>query len=556
MKVKTYIALLSIGSLAGASLLIGLGWWVFYEFAQATRALDEETRRTGESSIEYKDVSAFLDTTRNVFTSLEVYPERYAGLFGVTRDELSLAERQLNNIASNYGDHYPEELLEPITSNLTQTKEAILKLEEFAWTLENEKKQRGVRGNRNKAKAEYEKVRDKLKRSLEGLEIESEKFRAESEQEVLKKWDDLKEQEERNAFFLIMAVGFYLLLISFLGFSTYKSLAIPLRKLEKAAEDSIDHNRPFSMVEIGPYEIRSLTRRLQGLIFGLEETVESRTKALKEKTIQLQTEMQQRIELETQLVHAQKMEAVGQLASGIAHEINSPSQFANDNILFLKDAVEGFIAEIDKTDKAPDEKEILFLKENAPQAVEQAEEGIGRITTIVKSMKNFAYRDANSEKKPNDLNQAIRSTSVVATNEWKYHAEMQLNLDETLPMVPCNIGEINQVVLNLIVNGAHAIRDRFQENQKGTLIVGSKHYPDANCVVISITDNGGGIPEEVQGRIFEPFFTTKDVGVGTGQGLAIAHNVIVKSHGGQIWFESKQGEGTTFHIKLLMSEPS
>ena len=171
-------------------------------------------------------------------------------------------------------------------------------------------------------------------------------------------------------------------------------------------------------------------------------------------------------------------------------------------------------------------------------------------------MKNFAFRDANSEKKPNDLNQAIRATSVVATNEWKYHAEMQLNLDESLPMVPCNVGEINQVVLNLIVNGAHAIRDRFQENQKGTLIVGSKHYPDANCVVISITDNGGGIPEEVQGRIFEPFFTTKDVGVGTGQGLAIAHNVIVKSHGGQIWFESKQGEGTTFHIKLLMSEPS
>jgi signal transduction histidine kinase len=556
LKVKAYIALLSIGSLAGASLLIGLGWWVFADLAQATRALDEETRRTGESSIEYKDVSAFLDTTRNVFTSLEIYPERYAGLFGVTREELSLAERQLNKIASNYGEHYPKELLEPITSNLTKLKEAILKLEEFALTPENEKNQKGFRGNRNKANAKYEQVRDKLKRSLESLEIESEKFRAESEQEVLNKWDDVKEQEDRNAIFLIMAVGFYLVLISFLGFSTYKSLAIPLRKLEKAASDSIDHNRPFSMVELGPYEIRSLTRRLQGLIFGLEETVESRTKELREKTIQLQTEIHQRLELETQLVHAQKMEAVGQLASGIAHEINSPSQFANDNILFLKDAVEGFIAEIDKTDKAPDEKEILFLKENAPQAVEQAKEGIGRITTIVKSMKNFAYRDANSEKKPNDLNQAIRSTSVVATNEWKYHAEMQLNLDESLPMVPCNVGEINQVVLNLIVNGAHAIRDRFQESQKGTLIVGSKHYPDANCVVISITDNGGGIPEKVQGRIFEPFFTTKDVGVGTGQGLAIAHNVIVKSHGGQIWFESKQGEGTTFYIKLLMSEPS
>jgi signal transduction histidine kinase len=310
------------------------------------------------------------------------------------------------------------------------------------------------------------------------------------------------------------------------------------------------------MVEVGPYEIRSLTRRLQGLIFGLEETVESRTRDLKQRTVQLQTEIQQRKELETQLVHAQKMEAVGQLASGIAHEINSPSQFANDNILFLKDAVDGFIAQIDQTEKAPDEKEILFLKENAPQAVDQAKEGISRITTIVKSMKNFAYRDANSEKKPNDLNQAIKSTSVVATNEWKYYAEMQLNLDKTLPMVPCNIGEINQVILNLIVNGAHAIRDRFEEKQKGTLIVGSQHYPDANCVVISITDNGGGIPEKVQSRIFEPFFTTKDVGVGTGQGLAIAHNVIVKSHGGQIWFESKQGEGTTFYIKLLMTQPS
>ena len=534
--------------------MIGLGWWVFADFAQATRALDEETRRTGESSIEYKDVSAFLDTTRNVFTSLEVYPERYAGLFGVTRDELSLAERRLNNIASKYGDHYPEELLEPIASNLTRTKKAILKLEEFAWTLENEKKQKGFRSNRNKANAKYEEVRDNLKRSLEGLEVESEKYRRESEQEVLKKWDDLKKQEERNAFFLIMAVGFYLVLISFLGFITYKSLASPLRKLEQAAESSIDHNKPFSMVEVGPYEIRSLTRRLQGLIFGLEETVESRTKALKERTIQLQTEMQQRIELETQLEHAQKMEAVGQLASGIAHEINSPSQFANDNILFLKDAVEGFIAEIDKTDKAPDEREILFLKENAPQAVEQASEGISRITTIVKSMKNFAYRDATSEKKSNDLNQAIRATSVVATNEWKYYAELELKFDETLPMVPCNIGEINQVVLNLIVNGAHAIRDRFQESQKGELVVTTKYYAEQGCVVISISDNGGGIPEKVQNRIFEPFFTTKDVGVGTGQGLAIAHNVIVKSHGGQIWFDSKQGIGTTFFVKLFMEK--
>ena len=342
--------------------------------------------------------------------------------------------------------------------------------------------------------------------------------------------------------------------MGFLAFFTYKSFASPIKKLEEAAKKSIEQQIPFTHRESGPYEVRSVTRQLQGLIIGLESTVKQRTSALVKSNQKLQNEIQQRMELETQLVHAQKMEAVGQLASGIAHEINSPSQFANDNILFLKDAVEGFIARIDNSDAAPDEKEISFLKENAPGAVAQAKEGISRITTIVKSMKNFAYRDAESAKKPNDLNQAIQSTTVVATNEWKYHAELKLELDETLPLVPCNIGEINQVVLNLIVNGAHAIRDRFEDGQKGTLIVKSQFYKDAKCVIISIADNGGGIPEKVRTRIFEPFFTTKEVGVGTGQGLAIAHNVIVKSHQGQLWFDTKDGHGTVFYIKLPMEQ--
>ena len=558
MKVRTYIALLSVGSLLGASLLIGLGWWGFASLSSATRELEKETQRTGELSVEYKDVEAFLSTTRNIMVSMEVYPENYEGLFGVTRDELREAEIQLNVIASKYGQNYSEKELKHLVEDLAEVKGAVLKLEEFAQQLgklkDNQKPPADFWVKRNKAKSQYEEIRDKLKQSVNNLEILSEQFRQKSEQEVLAKWKDLKSREETNGFFLLLGVLLYLGLISFLGFSTYRSFASPIRRLEMAAVDSIDHNKPFLLAESGPYEIRSLTRRLQGLIIGLEETVERRTAELKERTIQLQEEIRQRMELETQLVHAQKMEAVGQLASGIAHEINSPSQFANDNILFLKDAVEGFIAEIDRAENAPDEKEMDFLKENAPQAVEQAKEGIGRITTIVKSMKNFAYRDATSEKKPNDLNQAIRSTAVVATNEWKYHAELEMNLDETLPMVPCNIGEINQVVLNLIVNGAHAIRDRFEDGQKGTLIVATNHYPEKDCVVISITDNGGGIPEGVQARIFEPFFTTKEVGVGTGQGLAIAHNVVVKSHGGQIWFDSKPGEGTTFYISLLMTQ--
>jgi signal transduction histidine kinase len=398
-------------------------------------------------------------------------------------------------------------------------------------------------------------AREELDRGLNILEQKSENFLLESRSALEAKRIELLQKEDSDLIILITASILYFVLVSYLAFVTYKSFASPIRKLEYAAKNSIDYNKPFTLKETGPYEIRSVIKRLQGLILGLESTVKKRTSSLHAKTIQLQEEMNQRKELETQLVHAQKMEAVGQLASGIAHEINSPSQFANDNILFLKDAVEGFIAKLRGDPSAPDLKELQFLAENAPEAVDQAKEGISRITTIVKSMKNFAYKDAESAKKPSDLNQAIQSTIVVATNEWKYHAELQLNLDENLPFVPCNIGEINQVVLNLVVNGAHAIRDRFQDGKKGNLTVSTKHYPDAGCVVISINDNGGGIPPKVQTRIFEPFFTTKEVGVGTGQGLAIAHNVIVKSHTGQIWFDTKEGQGTTFFIKLPMQLP-
>ena len=405
-----------------------------------------------------------------------------------------------------------------------------------------------------KLHADFRKKYNSLNQLIDAMEAVNEQIKLEQELDLNIQVDELEEEKAKSMLILGLLAFAFLSILACVSFITYKTLVNPIRKLEQAATNSLDLKKPFTMVEMGPFEIRSLTRRLQGLVIGLEETVKARTVSLQNKTNRLQREIQQRRELETQLVHAQKMEAVGQLASGIAHEINSPSQFANDNILFLKDAVDGFIAQIQGKEEAPDKKEIAFLAENAPEAVAQAAEGISRITTIVKSMKNFAYRDAASAKRPNDLNHAIRSTVVVATNEWKYHAELDLDLDEGLPMVPCNIGEINQVVLNLIVNGAHAIRERFNGEQKGLIVVSTKHYPQADCVVVMINDNGGGIPEKVQDRIFEPFFTTKEVGVGTGQGLAIAHNVIVKTHGGQIWFDSRQGDGTTFYIKLFLKE--
>ena len=552
MKVRSYIWLLFSASLGGAILVGILGWWMFHSTNKLAEELNAESKNSGKSAGEYSDVKDFLEVSRSIVVSLEVYPENYEGIFGVTWDRLTAAKKGLNDIAEKYLANYPKSMLEPIEEGLSGLTLAIQKLEKVsAW---NGLKETRKLNADNQAKSQFNSAREKLDQGLNILEQESEQFLQKSRMALEEKGLQLREKEETDLILLITASILYLALVSSLAFVTYKSFASPIRKLEFAAKNSIDHNKPFTLKETGPYEIRSVIKRLQGLILGLESTVKKRTASLQAKTIQLQEEMNQRKELETQLVHAQKMEAVGQLASGIAHEINSPSQFANDNILFLKDAVDGFIAKLRGEPTAPDLKELQFLAENAPEAVDQAREGISRITTIVKSMKNFAYKDAESAKKPSDLNQAIQSTIVVATNEWKYHAELQLELDENLPFVPCNIGEINQVVLNLVVNGAHAIRDRFTDGQKGNLRVATQHYPDAACVVISINDNGGGIPKRVQTRIFEPFFTTKEVGVGTGQGLAIAHNVIVKSHAGQIWFDTKEGEGTTFFIKLPMQQ--
>jgi signal transduction histidine kinase len=436
-----------------------------------------------------------------------------------------------------------------MAAGIKELEDAILRMEKAS--LLNNRNQTGeMQAGRNA----FKDSRETLSQLLNTLESEAEIRKWESQQSLDQKLADLRNEESANTILFFLASGMYLTLVGALAVVTYKSFASPIRKLEAAAKNSIDHNKPFTLRESGPYEIRSVTKRLQGLIIGLEGTVKKRTSALVKSNHLLKEEIRQRKELETQLIHAQKMEAVGQLASGIAHEINSPSQFANDNILFLKDATDGFIKKLQQAPDAPADTDIEFFIENAPEAVEQAAEGISRITTIVKSMKNFAYRDAESAKRNNDLNQAIRSTVVVATNEWKYHAEMDLRLQEDLPLVPCNVGEINQVVLNLIVNGAHAIRDRITDGQKGNIVVSTRNYPDAGCVIIAIADNGGGIPPKVQARIFEPFFTTKEVGVGTGQGLAIAHNVIVKSHNGQIWFDSKEGIGTTFYIKLPMQQ--
>ena len=280
--------------------------------------------------------------------------------------------------------------------------------------------------------------------------------------------------------------------------------------------------------------------------------------------------------LQMQLLQAQKLEAIGQLAAGIAHEINTPTQFVSDNTRFLKDSFDDLlvlreaceellkaIAErkvdletVSRVRQKIEESDIDYLSTEIPTAIDQSLEGISRIAEIVRAMKEFSH-SSGKEKTPTDLNRCVRSTVTVARNEWKYVADIVTELDPDLAPVPSLSGELNQVILNIVVNAAHAIGDTLRENsstEKGTITVETRHAPP--WAEITIRDTGTGIPEEIRHRVFDPFFTTKGVGKGTGQGLAIARHVVVEQLGGELTFETETGRGTTFHIRLPLEADS
>lgn len=274
-----------------------------------------------------------------------------------------------------------------------------------------------------------------------------------------------------------------------------------------------------------------------------------------------------RKKLEAELTHSQKIQTVGQLATGVAHEINTPNQYIADNLLFLRDNLEGVTESIAITKALVDELEAAgiasanaerarkhidaadldFVMEEMPRAIDQALEGVGRVAKIVSSMKTFSHPGQVSQTSVN-VNQIIESTVEVARNEWKYTATIDMQLDPALPNLPGYPSELGQVFLNMIINAVHAMQEKFGGGAKGQLII--KTEVVGTEVVITIADNGAGIPQTARAHIFEAFFTTKDVGIGTGQGLAISRSVIVERHGGSIDFVSLEGKGTTFVIKL------
>ena len=289
----------------------------------------------------------------------------------------------------------------------------------------------------------------------------------------------------------------------------------------------------------------------------------------KELQEQLYNEMRERERMAIELRLAQKLESVGRLAAGLAHEINTPIQYVGDSVYFLQSAFADIsrllnayreamtnqqamadtathAAALAAIDALQCEIDYEFLSVEVPKAFQRTLEGAERVTGIVRAMKEFAHPDS-TEHTPADLNHGLRTTLTVASNEYKYDAAVAMQAGE-MPPVKCNLGELNQVFLNLIVNAAHAIRDSGKDVVTGCITVATR--VDGDVAEIVIGDNGCGIAPKYLDKIFDPFFTTKEVGRGTGQGLAIARSIVVDKHGGDLRVESEVGVGTRFILRL------
>ncbi len=318
-----------------------------------------------------------------------------------------------------------------------------------------------------------------------------------------------------------------------------------------------------------------INRRKDGTLYEEEQTISPIRDEVGRLVsyLAVKRDVTQVMQLEKQLSQAQKLESIGRLAAGIAHEVNTPTQYVGDNTSFVHSAIIDLVrlfkplkqlventknnrdtrSDFQTLNQLLSEIDLDFLETEIPLALKQSLDGLDRVSEIVRAMKEFSH--PGSEKKTEvDLNQAIASTITVCRNEWKYVATIETDFARNLPRVPCLVGPLNQVFLNLIVNAAHTISDVVENGKKGRGIIRIRTSEQNGGIEVHISDTGTGIPEDIRDKIFDPFFTTKEVGKGSGQGLAISHNVIVEKHGGSIQVESEIGSGTTFIIWLPISK--
>jgi two-component system, NtrC family, sensor kinase len=307
------------------------------------------------------------------------------------------------------------------------------------------------------------------------------------------------------------------------AFSDYSWQAI-LQRLD-SRDQLVILRKPFD-----PIEVRQLAACLS------EKWLRGRalSRRMSDLEAQVAREVDRRMQVELQ--HAQKFEALGRLAAGVAHEINTPTQYIQSSLEFLSSAV---------TEALEGNAETLA---DAPGAIADAMDGVQRVTALVRSVREYAHTSHRRELEQVDLNRQIRMVAELARSQYKHDADLVLDLAERLPTILGNADELGRALLNLLVNAAQAVQTHRKAMQKGRITITSRSTADT--VTITVSDTGGGIPMEHWGRVFEPFFTTKPRGQGTGQGLAIAHAAIVERHRGSLRFDSKVGEGTTFHISL------
>ena len=300
--------------------------------------------------------------------------------------------------------------------------------------------------------------------------------------------------------------------------------------------------------------------------FGLEIEQMQAQREAEQKNQDLERVLHDLKLAQSELVHAEKLASVGQLAAGIAHEINTPIQFVGDNVRACSEMIDDLhglfneyrtlVEHLDQQQLCRDlverirqietEIDVDFIFEDVPQATSQSLEGVERVRRIVNAMRAFSHGGKTDIKESVNLNAALENTLIVARNELKYVADIEMDFGD-LPPVECFPGELNQVFLNMLVNAAHAVKDN-KEIERGT--IGVRTWVEDDWAVVAISDTGCGIPKSIMNKIFDPFFTTKEVGKGTGQGLAISRNIVIDSHKGRLEVESEVGQGTTFRIYL------
>jgi PAS domain S-box-containing protein len=294
-----------------------------------------------------------------------------------------------------------------------------------------------------------------------------------------------------------------------------------------------------------------------GIATDITQSVED-SRIKKELQDRVESREQERDRLALELRMAQKLEAVGRLAAGVAHEINTPMQYISDNVTFLSESVDdladvisAYRADRVRGDEVAAEVEADYLLTELPKAMQRSRDGLKRVTNIVRAMKEFSHPTTDAHTSA-DINKALETTLEVARSEYKQVAVIELNL-APLPLVHCNIGELNQVFLNLVVNAAHAIEAAGKDVSSGRIRIATSHVGAE--LHISLEDNGCGIEPHNLDKIFDPFFTTKEVGKGTGQGLAISRSIVVDRHGGAFDVHSIVGTGTRFTIRLPVTAP-